>query len=135
VARRAPSPRPSLPSPPSNSEAEDESIIRDDRIFSAINKVNSPDSAVRGLASPEDSPTFCPGNSEGFPTEARSEEDLSEAVFHDREHVECVAPTVLTTPDEERPLQFGDLVVARYQGRKKIWKWPAIVLSFHNYVE
>ena len=55
--------------------------------------------------------------------------------FSKTEVVDCMSPMELTSREEEaqdiqehRPLQYGDLVVVDYAEKKKVYKWPAIVL-------
>ena len=57
--------------------------------------------------------------------------------FPETDVVACITPMELTPRDEEahdiqeqEPLQYGDLVVVEYAERKKVYKWPAIVLLF-----
>ena len=76
-----------------------------------------------------------------MPTEGTEKEDTPT-----QENVDClsktqvvdsVTPMELTPREEEehdiqedRPLQYGDLVVVDYAEKKKVHKWPAIVLPF-----
>jgi len=55
------------------------------------------------------------------------------------EEVPCANPMELTTkrpetptPPPPEPLKWGDLVVVDYAERKKVYKWPAIVLALCN---
>jgi hypothetical protein len=57
--------------------------------------------------------------------------------FSKAEVVDCMTPMELTPREEEvrdiqddTPLQYGDLVVVEYAEKKKVYKWPAIVLTF-----
>ena len=78
---------------------------------------------------------------EALPMEATAKEDTPTQehidCFSKTEVVDCMSPMELTPTEEEvrdiqdhRPLQYGDLVVVEYAEKKKVHKWPAIVLTF-----